>query len=130
MSTPTVSISLTAKEGAKALDFYTRAFDAETVMRMDTPGGGLAHAEFKLGQTNIYLSDEAEEYNAKALPEGQMSPCLFSVRTEDCDKAYAKALAAGAKSLIEPRDNPWGSRGAMVLDPFGYRWGLSQELKK
>lgn len=127
MPEPTLALSLTAKEGAKALEFYTRALGAEVVERYDI-NGGLAHAELKVGDSNFYLSDESAEWHATGLPPGMMSPCLFAIRSENCDRAHLRAVEAGAKSLLEPKDTEWGSRASMVLDPFGYRWSFSHKL--
>jgi PhnB protein len=125
---PTVYFSLTVKDSAKALDFYHQAFGAQELFRMPLPDGGIAHAEFMIGNTKIYLSDEAESHHAFAMPEGTMASCVFSIEIHDCDQSHAQAVAAGAKSLVEPRNECWGARYAIVLDPFGYRWGLSQKV--
>ena len=125
VSHPPVSLSLTVKDGAAALDFYRRAFGAKEVLRMDAPDGGVGHAEFLLGDTRIYLSEESPDWHAFAMPEGAKASCLFTIGTENCDTAHAKALEAGAVSLSEPEDYFWGMRSSVVLDPFGYRWSLA-----
>jgi len=127
---PTVSISLTVKNGSDALDFYTRAFGAKELYRMPTPDGGVAHAEFMLGNTKIYLSDESEEWHAFAMPEGTMASCLFSIQTDSCDESFSRAKDAGAEVLSEPEDQFWGMRSAIVKDPFGYRWSFGEFLEE
>ena len=126
---PTVSLSLTVKDAARALSFYSEALGAEELFRMPSPEGGVAHAEFMIGNTRIYISDEAVEWHAFAMPESAMASCLFSIMTEDCDTAYNRAIKAGAESLSEPENNFWGSRSALVKDPFGYRWSLNQKIE-
>ncbi len=126
---PTVAFSLTVKDTARALAFYTKALGAKELFRMPSPNGGVAHAEFMIGDTRIYISDESEEWHAFAMPEGTMASCLFSINTEDCDAAYNQATAAGAKSLSEPMDQFWGMRSAIIKDPFGYRWSFSQKVE-
>lgn len=118
----TVALSLTAKDAGKALDFYVRAFGAEVVERFDTPGGKLPHAEFRIGNTCVYLSDESAEWHAAALPSGMMAPCLFALRVPDVEAAYARALEVGAKSLAGATEET----SPIVLDPFGYRWTFHQ----
>ena len=127
---PTVAFSLTVKNGNEALDFYIKAFGAKELYRMPEGDGGLAHAEFMIGNTLIYISDESPEWQAKAMPEGTMSSCLFSIKTESCDTSFKTAVDAGAKSLSEPVDQFYGVRSAMVLDPYGYRWCFSQFLEE
>jgi PhnB protein len=54
---------------------------------------------------------------------------MFFLYVEDCDAWYRRAIAAGATSLDEPTDQPWGARAALVLDPFGHQWGTASLLK-
>src|SRR5215472_15333003 len=54
----TVTPYLTVNDGARALDFYARAFGAREAMRMPGPGGKVMHAEFRIGDSLIMLSDE------------------------------------------------------------------------
>ena len=128
-SMPTVSFSLTVKDAASALAFYSEALGAEELFRMPSPEGGVAHAEFMIGNTRIYISDEAPDWHAFAMPEGVMASCLFAIATEECDKSYNRAIEAGAESLGEPINTFWGTRSAMIKDPFGYRWSFSQRIE-
>lgn len=127
---PTVSLSLTVKRSAEALAFYQQAFDARELYRLPMPDGGVAHAEFIIGDTRLYISDEAPEWHAVALPAGGTASCLFTIESDDVDQAYQRALAAGAESLMEPRNHFWGMRSAMVKDPFGYRWCFAQQIEE
>lgn len=129
MSEQNVSISLTVKDGSKALEFYDKALGAKETMRMLDPNGGVGHAEFMLGETKIYLSEESDEWHAYAMPEGGRASCLFSVGTEDCDESYRRAVEAGGVGLNEPEDMFWGGRCSMFQDPFGYRWSFVQILE-
>ncbi len=126
---PTVSLSLTVKDPSSALNFYTQALGAKELFRLPAPEGGVAHAEFMIGNTRIYISDEAAEWHAFAMPEGATASCLFSIMTEDCDRSYDRAIEAGAESLSAPMDYFWGTKTALVKDPFGYRWALNQRTE-
>ena len=125
-TSPTVSLSLTVSDSAAALDFYTKAYGAKELFRMPMPGGGIAHAEFMIGDTRIYISDASEEWHAFPMAEGTKASCLFAIGVEDCDAAYEQAIGAGAESLSAPEDQFWGARSAITLDPFGYRWSFTQ----
>jgi len=127
---PTVAISLTVKSASDALAFYSKAFGAKELYRMPTPGGGVAHAEFMIGNTKVYISDESPEWHAEAMPDGMKASCLFSIQTDDCDASFKQAVATGGKALNEPEDQFWGMRAAMVEDPFGYRWSFGQLIEE
>lgn len=47
---------LICSDGAKAIDFYCRAFGATEVMRMPMPDGRLGHAELRIGDSHILCS--------------------------------------------------------------------------
>ncbi|MCF6312448.1 MAG: VOC family protein [Verrucomicrobiales bacterium] len=126
---PTVAISLTVKNTADALDFYTKALGAKELYRMPNPDGGIFHAEFMIGNSLVYISDESPEWHAVAMPEGSSASCLFAVQTEDCDQSFAAAVEAGGISLKEPQDQFWGVRSAMIQDPFGYRWNFNHKTE-
>lgn len=127
---PSVSFSLTVKDSSAALDFYSRAFGAVELVRMPMDDGGIAHAEFKIGDTQICMSDESAEWHAEAMPEGAKASCLFTISVEDCDAAFKKAVAAGGEVLNEPETHFWGMRSGMIRDPFGYRWSMGQVIEE
>ncbi|WP_397384957.1 VOC family protein [Prosthecobacter sp.] len=126
---PTVCFSLTCKSAAAALDFYARAFGAVELYRLSPAPGLVPHAEFMIGTTHINISDEFPPGHAFAIPEGGLAPCVFTIQVDDCDQAFARALAAGGSPLTPSRDQFWGKRTAMLRDPFGYRWSFSQHLE-
>ena len=55
---------------------------------------------------------------------------ILHVVTDDVDAAFAKALEAGAKSVEEVADQPWGVRYGKVIDPFGFVWSFGTPLKQ
>lgn len=44
--------------------------------------------------------------------------------TDDPDAVFERAVAAGATVVREPRDEEYGGRGGVVLDPEGNRWSF------
>ena len=69
----------------------------------------------------IFYVQEAE--NAS----GKMTTSLY-IYVPDTDAAYAKALEAGATSLSEPADQPFGDRNASVQDKWGNQWWFGTYL--
>ncbi len=123
-----VTPSLTVANCAAALAFYTRALAATELFRMEEPGSGkIMHAEFKIGDSRLMISDEypSEGAHAPALGAGG----LFMIYVADVDSAFSQAIATGATILQEPADQFWGDRTARVADPFGYRWTLATHVR-
>lgn len=122
-----VTPSLTSKNAAASLEFYVAAFGAVEHFRLpDEKTGGIAHAEFNIGNSIIMLSDEYPTMGcfAPAFSEGT---CLM-IYVADCDTSFTQAINAGATALMPPTDQFWGDRSATVADPFGYRWSLAQKV--
>ena len=57
----TVTPYLTTSDGARALEFYGKAFGAKVKMRMDAPGGRLGHAELRIGDSVVMLADASQK---------------------------------------------------------------------
>jgi PhnB protein len=114
---------------AKAMEFYAESFGAREVMCMKSPEGVVGHAEMQLGDSRIMMADEHPQIEAYGTKHYGGSPISLMFYTEDCDAIYARALAAGAESLREPADQPYGSRMAGVLDPFGYKWWIGTQIQ-
>ena len=129
---------LIVHDGAQALDFYKRAFDAREVVFMEGPGGKIAHAEFKIGDSKIMLGDEMPGGDVRSPQSlGGTTGGIF-LYVKDVDEAYNRAVAAGARSVAPVTDMFWGDRYGKLADPFGHSWSLAthkedvapEELKK
>jgi PhnB protein len=114
---------LTFKHVAPAIDFYTMAFGAKELFRFEI-GDTIPHAEIKIGDSILTLSDEWPEggrYSAETI--GQ-SPVQISLRVENVDTFVAPAVAAGLKVLNPIRDQFYGRREGTFVDPYGYTWNI------
>lgn len=124
-----ITPSLTVKGAARALAFYTEAFGAIEIERFPMPDGTVMHAEFKIGDSIIMLSDEFPHWNSFGPEKYGGSAGLLRIFTPDVDAAFARAVGAGAKPLMPPTDQFWGDRTCMVLDPFGHRWSMATHIE-
>jgi catechol 2,3-dioxygenase-like lactoylglutathione lyase family enzyme len=50
---------------------------------------------------------------------GTLELAIDLPRFEEVDAEYARLVAAGARPVYAPRDEPWGMRSSMVADPDG-----------
>lgn len=114
---------------AQAMEFYTKAFGARELMCMKGPEGRVGHAEMQIGDSHIMMADEHPEIGAYGAKHFGGSPVTLMLYTEDCDAMYRQALAAGAESLREPADQPYGIRMSGVQDPFGYKWWIGTQIQ-
>jgi PhnB protein len=124
----TVTPYLCAHDGAAALAFYAEAFGAVERMRVVGDDGRLGHAEFAIGHVTFYLSDEYREYGVVSPRALGGTTVTLHLDVDDVDAVYARAVAAGATAQGEPADQPHGARHGTLIDPFGHRWMLSQQV--
>jgi PhnB protein len=79
------------------------------------------HAEIKIGDSIVMMGEGA--------PSGKNFPGMLHLYLEDVDAVYQRALQAGAKSLREPTDQPYGDRSGGVEDTFGNQWWISTHIE-
>ncbi|MFZ3217441.1 MAG: VOC family protein [Candidatus Acidiferrales bacterium] len=118
----TATAYLIVKGAARALEFYKQAFGAVEVMRLNGPGENIGHAEIRIGNTSIMLSDEFPDYGALSSETLGGSPVKIHLQVDDVDAVAARAVAAGARILRPVRDQFYGERSGQLADPFGLTW--------
>jgi len=117
-------------DGAKAIEFYQKAFGAKKVMRMEQPGGKIMHAELTIGDSKVMLADGCPEMNAHTPEHFGGSPVTMHLYVKDVDAVVKRAVSAGAK-LIRPVENMfYGDRSGGVEDPYGHHWYISTHVEE
>ena len=123
-----VTSYLIVDDAAKALDFYRDAFGAEEMYRLPM-GDRIGHAETRIGDTVLMLSDEWPDMNALSPNSRGGATSSFMIYVEDADAAYARAVKAGARADRPVKQEFWGDRIGSVVDPFGHKWSLSTHVE-
>ncbi len=118
---------LVVGDAARAIDFYKRAFGASELTRMGGPGGKIGHAELKIGDSMIMLSDEMMGNRSPQTLGG--SPVGIFLYVEDVDSVFDRAINAGAKKDAAPADMFWGDRYGKLTDPFGHVWSIATHIE-
>jgi PhnB protein len=116
---------LTVDDATRALEFYRQAFGATELMRLDMPGGKIAHAEIQIGSSRIMLADEFPEWGTRSAKTLGGSPTSLMLYVPDCDAVFARAVAAGATPTMPVGDQFYGDRCGKVNDPFGHSWMIA-----
>ena len=103
---------------AGLLDFLTTVFDATETFSMKGSLGGV-HREVRVGDSMLMIGEGGVE------GEFPFSPAAFHVYVPDADATFQRAIAAGAASLGDPADRPYGERAGFVRDSFGNQWYIA-----
>ena len=121
----TVTPYLIVSGGAKALEFYARAFGAVERERIEDGSGRIGHAEVVIGTSRVMLADEHPEVGALSPTTVGGSPISLHVYVEDVDAVVDRAVAAGAKLTRPVAYQFYGDRVGDITDPFGHRWFIA-----
>jgi uncharacterized glyoxalase superfamily protein PhnB len=121
-----ISAYLIVKDSVEAMEFYSKAFGGETITRMPGPDGkGTLHAEMRIGNSVLMLSDENPDWGTKSPLTMGCTTVHLHLYVEDADAAFNQAVAAGCEVTQPISDVFWGDRYARVNDPFGHAWSIA-----
>ena len=126
----TVTPYMAVRDCVAAIDFYRRAFGAEKAMQLTMPDGTIAHAEIRIGDSTLMMSEENKEWGNKSPATLGGSPMFLMIYVPDVDTAFKKAIAAGATEMQAVKDQFYGDRSGTLKDPFGYQWTLSTHIEE
>jgi uncharacterized glyoxalase superfamily protein PhnB len=113
----TVTPYLVVRGAAKTIEFAKKAFGAEVIDEpTKRPDGTIMHAEFRIGDSRIMISD--------ATPEHPPMPSMLYLYVPNVDALYQRAIASGGTSMMEPTDQFYGDRSGGVKDAAGIQWWL------
>jgi len=119
---PDVQPYLRPLRGGPVIDFLKKAFGVEELgPRATSPDGVIHHVTLKIGSSHFELGEAQGPY--------QPMKSMFYLYVPDCDALYHRAIAAGATSIMEPVDHPYGDRSGGVMDVFGNQWYIATHIK-
>jgi PhnB protein len=118
---------LVVNDASRAIEYYKQAFKAKETVRMAGPGGKIGHAELKIGDSMLMLSDEMGGNRSPQSLGG--SPVSIFLYVENVDSVFNEAVKAGAKGDAPPQDMFWGDRFGKLTDPFGHQWALATHVE-
>src|SRR5215510_7779688 len=100
----TVTPRIVVHEAEQMVAFVKRVFGATGDYRIDSP------STVHIGDSILMVSEAGIRNPA---------PSFLYVYVEDADATFRRALEAGAISLEQPSDMPYGDRRGMVQDQWG-----------
>ncbi len=114
---------LSVPDGASAVEFYSTAFGAVEVERLEGEAGGVVVAQLSLGDARFWVQMDVDSTPAKL--GGTTVRMIVTVR--DPDQVFERAVAAGAIAVASMHD-AHGWRTGRVADPFGHHWEFAMPL--
>jgi uncharacterized glyoxalase superfamily protein PhnB len=108
---PTVIPRIVANDSERLVRFIKNVFDASGDYESSRP------SSLRIGDSVIMISEPGPR---------PLTPAFLYVYVSDVEAAYRRALDAGARSLEEPTDTPYGDRRCMVEDEWGNTWQIAR----
>ncbi|HTS11859.1 MAG TPA: VOC family protein [Candidatus Limnocylindrales bacterium] len=115
-----VNVYLHPRRAEPLIAFMKKAFGAQEIGKYASPDGVVHHAEIRVGDSVVEMGESHGAY--------EPMPSMLYLYVSDPDATYRQALAAGAKSLHEPVNQPYGDRNASFTDAFGNTWYVAAHI--
>jgi uncharacterized glyoxalase superfamily protein PhnB len=117
----TITPYLIVQGAVQLIAFLKQAFEAEEIFRMAQPDGTISHAEVRIGDSMVMMSE--------ARGDLKPMPAMLHLYVEDVDAIYQRAVQAGATSLREPVNTFYGDRTGGVQDSSGNQWWIATHVE-
>lgn len=129
---PWLTPYLVVNDAEAAIDFYQRAFGFEKRLAIKGPNGKTGHVEMVFQKESTIMFGpfhEGCEWPQRPPTHTKVaSPVSLYVYCEDVDALFARAVAAGARTIKPPQDQFYGDRTCCLEDPDGYQWHFATNV--
>ena len=112
---------LVVRDADALMRFAVEAFGATIVDVSRMPDGTVMHADIVIGDSHVMLGQANDRWPEK--------PGVIHLYLPDADAVYARALAAGGRSVQEMTTQFYGDRSGGVEDPAGVTWWISTHVE-
>lgn len=114
--------TLRYRDASAAIAFLVHGLEFRLTARYPPDGEPVDHAELVRGDGMVMVgSASAAELE---LPVGGSSIYVVVDSDAEVDRLYEQAVDAGGTSVIAPRNEDYGGRGASVRDAEGNAWSI------
>lgn len=119
---PDLSPYLAVPNAAGFIEFVVNVLDGEELFRFENEDGTINHAEVRVGDGLIMLSDSSPDWPA--------TPAHLHLYLPDVDATYRRALDAGATSVQEPVQKRDADKRGGIRDASGVTWWISTQVEE
>jgi uncharacterized glyoxalase superfamily protein PhnB len=126
----TIMPCLRYRDASASIEWLCEAFGFEKQAIYPNEDGTIAHAQLTFGNGMIMLGSIPEKETAwgKLIKQpdemgGAETQCAYLI-VADPDALYARAKAAGARIIVEIKDEDYGGRGFSCYDLEGHLWNF------
>lgn len=124
----TIVPCLRYRDAPAAITWLCQVFGFERHLVVPNEDGGIAHAQLTFGNGMVMLGSVLDTPFGRLMRQPDQidgaetqSPYLVAA---DADAVYARARAAGARIVMDIKDEDYGGRGFSCLDLEGHLWNV------
>ena len=121
---------LVCRDVSAEIDFCKAAFGAVELGRRPGPDGAVAHALMTISEAMVIIEGEWPTLASRAPQPDGSSPVIIYVYVQDVDAVVERAVAAGARIVLEVKNQFWGDRTGRIIDPSGHVWTISTRVEE
>ena len=127
---PQVYPRLAYRDPTRAVAWLERAFGLRERKRarLETEDGRISLTEMELGRGLVMVGTAGVHDLESPHALGGANQMVMAY-VDDVDAHYERAKRAGARIVMELREQPWGDRRYEVLDLEGHRWYFGQHVR-
>ena len=111
-----------------AIEWLAKAFGFESHLVVDGENNKIAHAQLTYENCMIMLGStgnrELDKYMKAPGDLRGINTQAAYITVKDIDDHYARAKSAGAKMILDIKDEDYGGRGYTCQDPQGVIWSF------
>lgn len=124
----TVIPGLRYRDAPAAIEWLCEVLGLEKQLVVANDDGTIAHAQLAFGNGMIMLGSAIESEYGRLLKQpdeigGYETQAPYLV-VRDADAVYRRARAAGARIVMDIKDEDYGGRGFSFQDPEGHLWNV------
>ncbi len=114
----------------RSLHFYTEILGLP--LHHVAPNNKFAELDTGVTHIALYTRDGMSDTLGRPIqaPDRDHPGFELGFKVDDCDAAFAEAVASGAEPAVKPTTKFWGQRTAYVYDPDGHLIEFAQDLPK
>lgn len=126
LSNATFAPMLYLENVADGMEFYTKAFGAVELRRVNNDNGKVHVAEMTIGNSLFRLHEEVSRDREFSPQKLRGTTTIIGLLVENPDEVFESAVSAGGIQLRGMQDHDYGYRQGTIADPFGHHWEIEK----
>lgn len=116
------------RDAPAAIEWLCNTFGFETQLVVPNDDGTIAHAQLAFGNSMIMLGSVFDTEFGRLMKQPSEIDNFVTQSSylvvNNADLVYGRALEAGAKIMLDIKDEDYGGRGFTCRDPEGHIWSI------